>query len=589
MKKIVVPIRGMHCRSCEILIGTALEKLPGVNKVSVDYRDKKADVFFKETAPSSEEISSAVREAGYEVGETGSSAWLSTDGASYRDLVFAAAILGVIYFAAQRFGLFDLGLDTTSTNPFIGLLIGLVAGVSTCMALVGGLVLGISARHAELHPEASALQKFRPHLYFNLGRILGFGLLGGLIGLLGSVLTPSVRLMGMLTAVVGLVMVFLGLKLVDIFPKLKNVSITLPSGIAKKLGIHKDQREYSHSWSMLAGALTFFLPCGFTQAMQLYAVSTGSFVQGALAMSLFALGTAPGLLGVGGLSSIFKGQKARVFFATVGLAVIAMGFINISNGGRLAFAFKPNNSPVTNAVTDNGDYQEVRMSQLFNGYSPNVFNIKSGKQVKWIIDSKTQFSCASSIVVPSLGISKNLSAGENIIIFTPTQAGEIPFSCSMNMYRGKFVVTDGKSAANTSSENALAANGTQSIRGSACGGNGGGCGGAIPFSETAGDTAKINSAGSETQVIKAVYTQASDIRPNSFTVKVGTPVRLEIDVRDDGFGCMSSIHVPGLYDRVELLRREQPIIMSFTPQQAGDFPITCAMGMYRGSIKVEQI
>lgn len=29
---------------------------------------------------------------------------------------------------------------------------------------------------------------------------------------------------------------------------------------------------------MITGAATFFLPCGFTLAMQVYAVSTGSFL-----------------------------------------------------------------------------------------------------------------------------------------------------------------------------------------------------------------------------------------------------------------------------------------------------------------------
>ncbi|NCP77121.1 sulfite exporter TauE/SafE family protein [bacterium] len=42
-----------------------------------------------------------------------------------------------------------------------------------------------------------------------------------------------------------------------------------------------------------SGALTFFLPCGFTLAMQAYAITTGSFITGALTMMAFALGTAP--------------------------------------------------------------------------------------------------------------------------------------------------------------------------------------------------------------------------------------------------------------------------------------------------------
>ena len=46
--------------------------------------------------------------------------------------------------------------------------------------------------------------------------------------------------------------------------------------------------------------------------MQLYAMSTGSPITGALTMGVFALGTAPGLLGVG-LTSIVKGSLPVYF------------------------------------------------------------------------------------------------------------------------------------------------------------------------------------------------------------------------------------------------------------------------------------
>ena len=92
------------------------------------------------------------------------------------------------YLIARALGIFHLGVDSEDpSNLPVVLLIGLAAGFSTCMALVGGLVLGISARFAENHPDATRVQKFRPHLFFNLGRIASFTLFGGLIGLFGKV------------------------------------------------------------------------------------------------------------------------------------------------------------------------------------------------------------------------------------------------------------------------------------------------------------------------------------------------------------------------------------------------------------------
>ncbi|MFA6427490.1 MAG: sulfite exporter TauE/SafE family protein [Candidatus Magasanikbacteria bacterium] len=441
MSSFIIPIRGMHCKSCELLIEQNLKKITGIKKVDVSHTTGKARIEYEGEKPDDLSVLSAVKEAGYDIGEKNKLPWISKDAGDYKNLFKAAVILLILYIIAKWFGLFQLDVNTESTSLLVVVLVGLVAGVSTCMALVGGLVLGLSARHNERHPESFAKEKFRPHIFFNIGRIAGFAVLGGLIGLLGSAFKLSPNVLGIMTVFVGGVMIFLGLKLVEIFPALKDKSISLPKSISKLFGIDKDNREYSHNGAIITGALTFFLPCGFTQAMQLYAVSTGSFIQGALIMSLFALGTAPGLFGIGGLSAIFKGAKARLFYATAGLLVIILGWFNIANGSHLVSTKKDivASSDKSNNTT-NQDVQIVDMTQGSSGYKPNVLTIKKGVPVKWVITSTNPYSCASSIVVPKYGISKYLEKGENIIEFTPNATGEIPFSCSMGMYRGKFIV-----------------------------------------------------------------------------------------------------------------------------------------------------
>lgn len=584
MNKITVPIKGMHCRSCEILVENNLKKISGVNRAEVNYKTGKADVFYDKGLPAGEAIKKAVKDAGYDVGYKEKASWFSKDKNDYINLLKGAGILLVLYLIAKWLGLFTLGINTESTNVLIVLVVGLVAGISTCMALVGGLVLSLSARHAELHPEISAKQKFVPHLYFNLGRILGFGVLGGVIGMLGSVVRPSIGTLGFMTIVVGGVMIFLGLKLVEIFPALKDKSIALPKSIAKFFGLNKEQKEYSHKGSFITGALTFFLPCGFTQAMQLYAVSTGSFSRGFLVMSLFALGTAPGLLGIGGLASVFKGKKAKIFFAATGLAVILLGWFNIANGSQLVFGGRASNA-ATSAVNST-DVQEVRMTQGGSGYSPNEFTVEKGKKVKWIINSTNQFSCASSIVMPKYGISEYLKKGENIIEFTPTEVGQVSFSCSMGMYRGVFNVVDpGGAAVNSATKQNTAA----LPSGGGCGGGGGGCGGcgggAPKKSLDSTPTVADENSNSE-QLIKTRYTLSEDIVPNRFVVKKGIPVRFEVDVKESGQGCMDSIMVRDLYNDPQYLEGGTKIVMAFTPEEEGDYYITCAMGVPRGVITV---
>ena len=111
-----------------------------------------------------------------------------------------------------------------------------------------------------------------------MGRISAYFILGGVIGLIGKAFQLSSPVLGILMVIVGIVMLFLGLQLTEMFPRLSNGLLTLPAGLSRLFKIKKHhEKEYSHLNSTLVGALTFFLPCGFTQAMQLYAMSTGHF------------------------------------------------------------------------------------------------------------------------------------------------------------------------------------------------------------------------------------------------------------------------------------------------------------------------
>ena len=452
MKKLLVPIAGMHCRSCEILIEDKLSEIPEIKKSYVNYKKGIAEISY-EIKPSKQAIENAVRGAGYTIGVVGKKPWLSRNVSDYKDLGIAFLLVVGLYFILKEFGFSDLinvGNAAKPTSLSVALLVGLTAGFSTCLALVGGLVLGISARHSEKHPEATPLQKFRPHLFFNLGRILSYALLGGLLGSLGSFLQLSGTTLGIVTIAVGIVMLLLGVKLTGVCPRLETVNFALPKGISRLLGISDKQREYSHKNSFALGAMTFFLPCGFTQAMQIYAVSTGSFVQGGLIMGLFALGTAPGLLGIGGLTSVIKGIFAQRFFKFAGIVVIALAFFNINNGLNLTdWELGTVSSADTKAVAaqsadpnvkiENG-VQVVRMTESSSGYSPSKFTIQQGIPVKWVIDAKDQYTCASTVIASKIGVRKNLSLGQNVIEFTPKEVGQIPFSCSMGMYRGTFTV-----------------------------------------------------------------------------------------------------------------------------------------------------
>ncbi|MFH1171247.1 MAG: sulfite exporter TauE/SafE family protein [bacterium] len=445
MKYFTLSIQGMHCRSCELTLEDHLRGVQGVKSVRVQQKNNCAAIGYTADQPDHEALERAVTNAGYRVGEPQQEPWLTRNARDYRDLGLGALALLALYFLARGSGLLKLSIASSAMSLPFAVVIGLVAGVSTCMAMVGGLILGLSTRHNEQHPEATPWQKFRPHLFLNAGRVSGYAVLGGLLGAIGGFLRLSNVMLALLTLAVGIVMILLGTKLTGISPRLSKTSITLPSSIGRFLGLSRHNKEYSHKAAFITGALTFFLPCGFTQAMQLYAIGTGSFTRGALAMGLFAVGTAPALLSIGGLTSVLKGSRAKKFSMAAGIAVLVFGILNIRNGLTLTGisshgATAKSQATASDAITYN--VQTVRMDQLAGGYSPNAFTVQKGVPVKWIITSKTTYSCASTIVMPTLNITKDLRLGENEIDFTPTEIGKINFSCSMGMYRGTFTVVD---------------------------------------------------------------------------------------------------------------------------------------------------
>lgn len=278
-----------------------------------------------------EELSNVLKKHGYTL-----SVEKNAHNAGWGDFAYALPVSVVIilgFLLLQKAGLtsFITSSDVSYGTAFI---IGLIASVSSCLAVVGGLVLSLSASSAK---EGGT---WRTQALFHAGRLGGFFILGGLVGLLGNSLHLGLTANVVLGGIVALVMLILGINLLDIFHSTKRLQFTLPSGFSKHV---MNGSNHDHYFApVLVGIGTFFLPCGFTQSMQLYALSTGSFMQGALTMTVFALGTFPvlALLSFGSLNIAHKPWKG-IFFKTAGIIVIALALLNLSNALATAGIINP--------------------------------------------------------------------------------------------------------------------------------------------------------------------------------------------------------------------------------------------------------
>lgn len=76
-------------------------------------------------------------------------------------------------------------------------------------------------------------------------------------------------------------------------------------------------------------------------------------------------------------------------------------------------------------------------------YTPNVTTVKKGVPLRLAFTADETAGCAREVVFPTLNISKILPVGQTVTLdILPEKAGELPFQCSMDMSRGKLIVTE---------------------------------------------------------------------------------------------------------------------------------------------------
>lgn len=359
----------------------------------------------------------------------------------YIEIGAAFVVIVGILFGLNQFDLLPQRL-TISDEMSYGLVfaIGLVASVSSCMAVAGGLLVAVAAKYNEMSGNLTSLQRLKPTLYFNAGRVVSYTLLGGAIGALGAALTLSPEVNGILTIAASTVMILLGLQMLRLFPALTRFMPTMPKTLSHR--IHDLAERDTKGGAFLLGAATFFLPCGFTQALQLYVLAKGSFVTGALTMLAFSVGTLPALLSLSAVSSFATGGFQRRFLTFAGAAVIVLGIANIQYGtvlasgdlGLASIAETAKPATATGISTPTGAKQIAVMRVSGYEYSPNRFTVTQGIPVEWRIDGRDAAGCGRIVIAPGLGVRKYLSSDSTTIIaFTPQKTGEFGFNCGMGM------------------------------------------------------------------------------------------------------------------------------------------------------------
>ena len=422
MTKIYVKVKGMTCNGCKTTISEALLNIKNVKDVIFD--KEIAEVTYSNKL-SKDEIVKRIVDLDYYTDLTMISEnkkklkrniSLFQFGLILVSIVAISLLLNVIF----GFNIFNM-IPTINSNTSLIMLfvIGLLTSIH-CISMCGAINLLASN---------SIKKDIKKPILYNLGRLTSYTLIGGIVGQLGSVISINENVQGIIILFASIVMLLMALNMMGLINFSFNFKVF-------------DKLKVSNSY--LIGILNGFVPCGPLQAMQIYALSTGSFIYGALSMFLFCLGTIPLMLGVGLLSNVIT-KKGRNIMNKISMVLILVLSIAMINRGLLSFGidvtdvFKPNYDNYLKAEIKDG-YQVVEFDLPYSGYVD--FIVQEDIPLKIIIHAKGGYltGCNNSILFKDFNIKKDLKFGENIIEFTPTESGTFTYTCWMNMIKNKMVV-----------------------------------------------------------------------------------------------------------------------------------------------------
>ena len=555
-------VDGMTCTSCELRIENRLKKTRGVLQAKVSYSAGTAAVRYDPRFISVGGIVEIIEKLDYKVvnGPDGGNA-AQGKRAKSDDKISINQFLGIaiLFLAAYLILKNTIGFNfipNISQNMGLGILfvVGLITSLH-CVAMCGGINLSQNVSREPSQNGRSRLEKLKPSILYNAGRVISYTLLGGVVGALGSAVSFSGMARGIVSIVAGLFMVIMGLNMLNIFPWLRRFTPHMPKVFARKF--HASGRH----GPFFVGLFTGLMPCGPLQAMQIYALGTGSPVKGALSMLVFSLGTVPLMFGFGAVSSFLSSRFTRRMLKFSAALVMVLGVVMLGRGFSLsgisfAGALTPKAADFGAVAKIRGNAQLVSTTLQPNNYTP--ITVQKGVPVRWTIkaDAGTINGCNGTVTIPQYNISKPLQPGDNEIDFIPRQTGTITYTCSMGMITSTISVVPDVTGVKPSDANRTLSSAVPSA----------GVGVAKVSGQRQSVTVSVDTGG---------YT------PNILVLQKGVPAVINFDVKQLT-GCDGTVVLPELGGSLDL--STQKSTPSFTPQS--DFSFECGMGMLRGYVKV---
>ena len=233
LKKLDFKINGLHCKSCKTLLETEVDVLGGVNNVDVNYQTGECWVEFDEDQIPFSKIKNKIEEFDYKVADfKDNNVHHAKNGKNnfLLGLLVPLILIGVVvgYLSLQRLGGFEIlaKLNESNVSYSLLLLIGFLVSFH-CVGMCGGLVVTYSAGLVAKNSDKKASLSL-PHIQYNLGRLISYAVIGGILGGIGSFFAINPNFSGIVMLLAGGFMILMSIALFSNFKALENLVPKMP-------------------------------------------------------------------------------------------------------------------------------------------------------------------------------------------------------------------------------------------------------------------------------------------------------------------------------------------------------------------------
>ena len=289
-------VDGIICPNCTYEINSRLQRADGILSAKTSYIKSEVTVEFDPDRITEQEIEAQLAKMGYPVGK-GRFNLLS-------DALGLVCIAALYFLLTRLIGAVPMPMAEQGMSLWLVFLTGLLGGVH-CIGMCGGIML---TQHNALA--------------YNGGRMVGYTIMGGIFGAVGSALVFSARLKSAVFIIAGGLVILIGLQMWGV-PLLRKLRPGLPSPCGRP------------GKPFVVGLLTGVMPCGLLTSMWFVAASASSIPKGAAIMLVFGLGTCICMLLFGLLGDALTRKYNKYILKASTMLIITMGLMLMVKGIQL--------------------------------------------------------------------------------------------------------------------------------------------------------------------------------------------------------------------------------------------------------------